>query len=180
MKIFSRVNILVIAIILIALVAGFRIKADLAAFENEKYPLSRDAEVILPLDAVLATAPVISGMRAEYWEHIYNGAIHIKNDYILIHRDVDTNKIVKYIKEWRDIELPDVEIRPFTPPGDEYTWKRVVAFLDDADPGHFYTFYDIPEYPLICWEVRYPDGTTVMYDLKGIRIGHGIPVPTKE
>jgi hypothetical protein len=127
---------------------------------------------------VLKVNEIIGGRRVEYWEHIYGGIIKIKNDHILIHRDVDTNEIVEYIKNWRDIDLPDVEIKLFIPPGGDFFWKRVVAFLNNTDLGHFYTLYDMPEFPLICWEVRYTDGTTGMYALDGNRIGYGIPVPS--
>lgn len=142
------------------------------------YSTHRAGEVLLPLDSEVKVEETIGGRHVEYLEHIYNGTIHIKNDYILIHRDFDTGEIIKYNKNWRDIELPDVEFKLFAPPSGDYFWKKVVAFLDDTDPGHFYTFYEIPEYPLICWEVRYTDGTTRMYNLYGNRIGHGIPAPS--
>jgi hypothetical protein len=34
--------------------------------------------MILPPDAVLTPEPVISAIRAEYWEHIYDGTIQVK------------------------------------------------------------------------------------------------------
>jgi hypothetical protein len=172
-------SVILLSLLLISiLTSGFNTGTLEASGYSARHAGRPGGEVFLPLYAVAEVNDIIGGKRVEYWEHIYGGTIQIKNDYILIHRDVDTNEIVKYSKNWRDIELPNVEIKPFTPPSGDYFWKRVVAFLNNTDLGHFYTLYDMPEYLLICWEVRYTDGTTVMYALDGNRIGHGIPAPS--
>ena len=64
----------------------------------------------------------------------------------------------------------------------------MVLFVDEQDRGSLgdffdgsplqgsplYDFLEEVEYPLVCWEVRYADGSTVMYDLDGNRIGHAM------
>ena len=134
--------------------------------------------VALPMNAVLTVEDTIGDKHVEYFEHIIDDVIWVKNDYVLIHVDPDTNETVRYNKSWRDIELPDLEIKSFEPPGGQYFWKKVAVFLNEEDCGNFYTFYDISEYPLVCWEVRYIDGTTVLYDLDGCEIGEGVPSPS--
>ena len=135
--------------------------------------------VALPMNAVLTVEVTIGDKHVEYFEHIIDDVIWVKNDYVLIHVDPDTNETIRYNKSWRDIELPNVEIKSFQPSGGQYFWKKVAVFLNKEDCGNFYTFYDINEYPLVCWEVRYIDGTTVLYDLAGCEIGEGVPAPSE-
>jgi len=148
-----------------------------------------DPKILLTRDAVLSVDETINidilGHRhIQKWQRVIDGIIEVKNDYIRKDVDLDTNKVILYDKQWRDIELESVEIKPFEPPSGEYYWKKVVLFVDEEDldffedGSSFYTFFDADEYPLVCWEVRYTDGTTVMYDLDGNLIGYGVPTPT--
>jgi len=133
----------------------------------------------IPMEAVVSVEKTIGDRYIEYWEHVTDGGICVKNDYVLIHKDIDSNGIISYEKNWREVEFTTGEIAPFEPLGGEYFWKKTVAFLDSGDCGYFYTLHELQEYPLICWEVRYADGTTTMYDLDGNEIGYGIPAPSK-
>jgi hypothetical protein len=140
-------------------------------------------DVVLSVDETV-DIDVLGHRHIQKWQRVINDVIEVKNDYIRKDVDLDTNKIILYDKKWRDIELENVEIKPFDPPSGEYYWKKVVLFVDEEDLGFFedgtsfYTFFDVDEYPLVCWEVRYTDGTTVMYDLDGNLIGHGVPAPS--
>lgn len=139
-------------------------------------------DVVLSVDETI-NVDALGHRHIQKWQRVIDDVIEVKNDYIRKDVDLDTNKTVLYDKQWRDIEFESVEIKPFEPPSGEYYWKKVVLFVDEEDLGlfedgsSFYTFFDADEYPLVCWEVRYTDGTTVMYDLDGNRIGHGIPAP---
>lgn len=162
-----RVSIFVILVALIAGILG-------CSGESNPNPYA------IPEDAVLIADDTIGDTHAKYWLHVINDVFYIKNDYILMHLDVETNEIIKFEKKWRDvsINLTAIEIKPFEPPSGGYHWKIVAVFLEEEDIGDFYTFSDAHEYPLTCWEVRYYDGTTIMYDLDGIEIGGGVPVPS--
>jgi len=145
--------------------------------EPPEFSLTKD--YCVPTEATISVEAAIGDRYVEYWEHVTDGGICVKNDYVLIHRDIDSNEIINYEKNWREVEFTSGPIAPFEPPGGEYFWKRAVAFLDSGDCGYFYTMSELQEYPLVCWEVRYTDGTTTMYDLDGNEIGCGIPAPSK-
>jgi hypothetical protein len=146
-----------------------------------KIPPAKDA--VLSVDETI-NVDILGHRHIQKWQRVIDGIIEVKNDYIRKDVDLDTNKTILYDKQWRDIELESVEIKPFEPPSGEYYWKKVVLFVDEEDLGFFedgssfYTFFDADEYPLVCWEVRYTDGTTVMYDLDGNLIGYGVPAPS--
>ncbi len=148
---------------------------------SPKVPPAKDA--MLSVDEVI-NVDGLGHRHIQKWQRVIDGIIHVKNDYIRKDVDLDTNKTILYDKQWRDIEFESVEIKPFEPPSGEYFWKKVVLFVDEEDLGFFedgssfYTFFDADEYPLVCWEVRYIDGTTVMYDLDGNLIGYGVPAPS--
>ena len=42
------------------------------------------------------------------------------------------------------------------------------------------TFFNEVKYPVICWEVRYIDGRTILYSPEGKPIGEGIPAPSEK
>jgi hypothetical protein len=157
-------------VILVALIAG--ILGCSAGSHLDPYAI--------PEDAVLVADETIGGTRAKYWVHVIDDVFYIKNDYISMQLDLETNEIVKFEKKWRDVStnLTAIEIKPFEPPSGGYFWKIVAVFLEQEDIDDFYTFFNAHEYPLICWEVRYYDGTTIMYDLDGNEIGYGVPVPS--
>jgi len=134
-------------------------------------------KVSISAEAVLVVDEVVGNVHVKYWEHVINDIIHLKSDYILLHTSVGSDEVVEYQKNWRDIELADVEIKPFEP-RKEYFWRKLVAFSSKEDCGYFYTLDDTCEYPFVCWEIRHVDGTTLMYDLEGSEVGFGRPAPS--
>ncbi|MBE0431627.1 MAG: carboxypeptidase regulatory-like domain-containing protein [Dehalococcoidia bacterium] len=149
---------------------------------------TEDVGVAPPMDVVLTCDRIVDNdvlghRHIQYGERTIDDVIHVKNDYIVIHVDLETNETILYERRWRDFEFESPDITPFEPPGGDYFWKEVMLFVDEEDRcffegSPFYTFFDAPEYPLACWEVRYTDGTTLLYDLDGNEIGYGVPVPS--
>jgi len=126
---------------------------------------------------ILIVDEVIGNRQVKYWEHAING-IFVKNDSILLHIDIETGDILTYERSWTDVKLflPDSGDGVFET--NNCFWKQKVVFPDEYDCTYFYTFYEEQKYPLVCWEVRYTDGTTMMYNLDGDQIGYGIPAPS--
>ena len=184
------------SLILLTVLLASTVSLGLAAEPSEASgSYTEDTGVSPPVDAALIVDVVmnsgIAGARhIQRWEHIIDDLIHVHNDFVRIHVDVGTNEVILYEKRWRDIDidLASLEIKPFDPPGGECLWKKVVLFVDQDDRGSLgdffagsslegsplYEFIEAVEYPLVCWEVRYPDGSTVMYDLNGTQIGHAM------
>lgn len=129
-------------------------------------------------DKSLVVDEVIGERYVKYWEHKIDG-VQIKNDYILLHRDIHTNNIVTYIREWREINIEPFNFEYEYFETENIFWKEKVIFLDESDKTYFYSFDGMQEYPIACWEVGYTDGTTILYDLDGNQIGHGIPAPSE-
>jgi len=163
----KKVAIFLIAIVLISGILGC---SD--GLHSNDYP-------DIPGDAVLAVDQPIGSIDVKYWERVVDGVFHVINDYVLLHLDPDTDEIIKCEQQWRDIDvdLAHLEVESFEPPGGEHFWKRVVVFLEEEDLGYFYTVSNATQCPLVCWEVRYSDGTTAMYDLSGNETGCGIGAP---
>jgi hypothetical protein len=92
--------------------------------------------------------------------------------------DIDSGDILHYRRCWSDLDLDisDSSAEEFEPI--DVFWKQLVVFPDEDDCSYFYTFDYSEEYPLVCWEVRHTDGTTIMYDINGEQIGQGIPTPS--
>lgn len=135
-------------------------------------------EIDRTADKVLMVDDIIGDRQVKYWEHIIDD-VYVKGDYILLHIDIETDEIVEYIRDWTDVKLiPEMNSELFKPEKD-YFWKNAVVFPDENDCTYFYTFDDSIEYPLTCWEVRYKDGTTIMYEINGMEIGYGEPAPSK-
>ncbi len=123
---------------------------------------------------LLVVDDVIGNRRVMYWEHVIND-IKIKNDYVLLHINSTTGEVLDYQKQWREVNIFFNIDNKFEP--EEYYWKEKVIFLDEKDCRNFYTFYREQKYPVICWEVRHKDGTTLLYDFNGEVIGKGVPAP---
>ncbi len=121
----------------------------------------------------------IGEIDVSYWEHEVN-SIKIKNDYILLQEDAYTEEMVGYDVHWRDVSDVSFEFDPSLFEPDDYFWKQKVMFLTEDDTSDFYTFYETQEYPGACWEVRYTDGTTLLYDFNGNEIGWGIQAPSEK
>ena len=83
------------------------------------------------------------------------------------------------MKVWTDIniELPNIKENSLYNEG--LFWEKLIIFPDEKDCLNFYKFDNKIEYPIICWEVRYKNGNTILYDIDLIKIGCGIPAPSK-
>ena len=120
---------------------------------------------------------IIGDVHVKFWEHEINGVI-VKNDYILLHLSLENKEILKYEKKWRDIPLKKC-LDPLETYHKKYFWKQVVAFLEVDDLSDFYKLDAYQKYPIVCWEIRYFDGSTVLYDLQGNSIGLGVQAPVE-
>jgi len=129
-------------------------------------------------DKVLVVDKIIGDIHVKYWEHVINN-VFVKNDSILVHLDPETGDILKYEKSWTDIELDIFDSGDNILLAKDYFWKKAVVFPDEDDSGIYCTFYVPVDYPLVCWEVRYTDGTTILYDSSGSEIGDAVPAPSQ-
>lgn len=118
----------------------------------------------------------IGDIHVQYWKHVIDGVI-VKNDSILLHTDIEDDSILSYEKSWENIDFVSPIYKDFEP--QNIFCKQLVLFPDEDDCTYFYTFDDLQEYPIVCWEVRYSDGTTIMYDLENNKIGQGVPTPSE-
>jgi len=128
-------------------------------------------------DKILVVDKIIGDRHVKYWQHNINDVL-VKNDSILLHLDIESGDILDYERSWTDVELGTLDFSDYIFELNNYLWKRVVVFPDEDDSGIFCTFYAPVEYPLVCWEIRYVDGTTVLYNLNGERIGREVQAPT--
>jgi hypothetical protein len=126
-------------------------------------------------DKTLVVDNIIGDVHVKYWEHKINGII-VKNDYVLLHLSVGDEKILKYEKTWADLSLQNCPDAPELN-DEEYFWKKAVVFPEARDLTYFYSVDKNQGYPVVCWEVRYIDGKTILYDSNGNTIGSGIPAP---
>ena len=128
-------------------------------------------------DKILIVDGIIGSRHVKYWEHVIDD-IYVKNDFILLHMDIENSDILKYERSWADTDIVssdsiDLVFKPYN-----YSWKKKVFFTDEEDCTHFYTFYDSQVYPKVCLEKRFTDGQTRLYSFDGEQIGHGIPAPS--
>jgi len=128
-------------------------------------------------DKILIVDRVISGRHVKYWEHVIND-IYIKNDFILLHMNIENDDILKYERSWTDTDIIISDSMDWVFELHNYSWKKKVFFADEEDCKYFYTFYDSQVYPKACWEFRFTDGQTILYNFDGEQIGHGIPAPS--
>jgi hypothetical protein len=129
-------------------------------------------------DKVLSVDEIIGNRQVKYWEHMVDDVL-VKNDFILLHMDIENSDVLKYEKSWTDIELSVQGSVDKVIDLDNFFWKQLVVFPKKDDCRNFYTFDDLQEYPLVCREVRNTDGTTIIYNIDGKQIGQGIPTPSK-
>ena len=127
-------------------------------------------------DKSLIFDDVIGGLHVKYWEHIING-VYVKNDSILLHMDTESSEVINYERSWIDLDLDDYSYETFEPV--DYFWKKLVVFPDKEDCSYFYNFYEQVNYPIVCWEVRHTDGSTILYNIDGKCIGGGISAPSE-
>jgi hypothetical protein len=129
-------------------------------------------------DKVLVVDEIIGDVYVKYWEHIVDDIL-VKNDSMLLHFYFENDSFLNYERSWTDSkwfycgygEVLDL---------DNYFWKRKVVFPEEDDCGFFYTFLAKQNFPLFCWEVRYTDGTTIIYDPNWTQIGKGVTAPSKK
>ena len=127
---------------------------------------------------ILSIDEIIGNVRVKYWEHVIDG-VKVKNDYILLHLDPNSNNILHYEYDWSNVGIPVEEPVKNVFEPKEYFWMDTVIFNDEEDCTYFYTFNEVQEYPVLCHEVRHEDGTTILYSLDGNSIGQGIPAPSE-
>ena len=135
-------------------------------------------EIKATKDKLLIVDKIIGDRYVKYWEHVIDD-VFVKNDSILLHLDVETGDVLKYEKSWTDVEFDMFASGDNILLAKDYFWKKAVVFPDEDDRGIYCTFYVPVDYPLVCWEVRYTDGTTIFYDSSGNEIGDAVPVPSK-
>ena len=58
-------------------------------------------------------------------------------------------------------------------------WKEKILFPEKNDLKNFYSVNKNQLFPLLCWEVKYKNGNTILYNDDGNIIGNGIPTPNK-
>ena len=145
--------------------------------------LNTNGVIFLEIDEtrekILIVDDVIGDIHVKYWEHIINN-VYVKNDSILLHTDIDSGKVINYERSWIDVDfvLSDSLDEEFEPM--DIFWKQLVVFPDEDDCSYFYNFYEQVNYPLVCWEARHTDGSTILYNIDGESIGYGIPSPSEQ
>jgi len=142
----------------------------------------KDEEIIQQIkqtpNKVLLTDKTIGDIHVEYWIH-KTGDIEIKNDYILFQTDLKDSKIIKYEKQWRDIQKIPNDISLIEFDNTDIAWKKLVIFLEKNDLNNFYSTDNNQEFPLLCWEIRYKNGKTSLINTNGQKIGEGVPAPSE-
>ena len=166
----------VLPIAMSASVSTSKNKASCSVILNFKTKDEIFKEIEETENKILKVDKIIGNRYVKYWEHAISD-VFVKDDSILLHLDVENGDILHYERSWTDVEVvlsySEDEVSELT----NYFWKQLVVFPEEDDCGFFYTFYDPQEYPLVCWEVRHTDGTTIMYDFNGDQMGYGIPAP---
>jgi|GEM_PF-6369183 len=134
-------------------------------------------------DKELIKDKIIGNIHVRYWLHIINGIV-IKNDYILLQENQEDNNIIKFEKKWTDIQdlrffLAQMNLIRIKIDENMVVWKEKVLFLEKNDLKNFYSVDENQLFPLLCWEVKYKNGNTILYNNNGNIIGNGIPAPNE-
>ena len=129
-------------------------------------------------DRILVKDEIIGDRYVRYWEHVIDN-IFVKNDSMLLHMDKYNFRVLEFKRYWRNIEVTSI-IYKNSDFEKNYLWKRKVVFPNEDDCNIYYSFNFEQEYPLFCWEVRYSDGSTIIYDINETPIGQGIPTPSSK
>lgn len=134
-------------------------------------------------DKLLLEDKIIGDIHVKYWIHVIDGIV-IKNDYILLQENQNDNNIIKYEKEWNDIQVFGLDITNMNLNSVRINenfvlWKEKVLFLEKNDLKNFYSLEKNQDFPLLCWEIRYKNGHTILYNDFGEIIGKGIPAPNE-
>lgn len=138
----------------------------------------QDGDDINFSNAIIVSNQTIGNKQVYYYEHIINN-VTIKNDYLLRHYDIETQKLSKETYQWTTEEnLPFIS-ESIQPPEikQEFHWTKPVLFLQPSDLKTFYDMDASLTFPVLTWETRHLDGTTILYNETGSIIGTGIPAP---
>ncbi len=171
------INIVICIMLIITICSPFTL-----AINDVKYEIShRNDDKILKLieetnEKNLIYNDKIGDIYVQYWTHLKND-VEIKGDYILLHKN-SNDEIQKFLKIWTDVEIEIPDFKQVYFNEEKILWKKLIFFSDESDCLNFYKFNMNIKYPLFCWEVRYNDGYTVLYDLDGVDIGYGTPAPS--
>ena len=99
------------AVILLTALLASTVSLGVAAQPSEAMLCyAQDSAASPPGDAALVADVVIDSdsvghRRIQRWEHVIDDVIHVHNDYVRVHVDVNTNEIILYEKRWRDIDI---------------------------------------------------------------------------
>jgi len=150
---------------------------------SQNYENQISTQINQTQDKLLVKEKNIGDIHVKYWIHIVNDII-IKNDYILLQNNPTNNKIVKYEKKWTDIKdlkinTKKMDLNTITTDENKVLWKEKVIFLEKNDLKNFYSIDKNQTFPLLCWEVRYKNGSTFLYNNDKKIIGKGIPAPNE-
>ena len=137
-------------------------------------------EISKTKDKLLAVNKIIDDKKVMYWEHKVRDFLYVKNDSITLHIDLRYDSVSSYQKIWTELEFNYSGFNKSNFKPEDYFWMQVVVFPDRDDLKDFYTFYKEQSFPVYCWEVRYTNGETVLYNPKGTEIGYGIQAPSNQ
>jgi len=154
--------------------------APLIIADNDRnYPSTSDIiiqEIKEITDKSKTIDKLIGNLQVKYFEHIIND-VKIIGDFILIHENPASSSIIKYLITWSDVDF-EMPVFSDIEPNDFYSKEKII-FLEQDDLNNFYTFDTAVDFPVACWEVSYFDGTIVLYDVDGNKIGSGISSPSE-
>lgn len=170
-----------IVVISIGLCSSTLFSVSMASNEKTIYTMTmEDQESIvgeIP-DKILLFDDVIGDIHVQYWQHHIEEVV-VKNDAIIIHTDPLTREVLYSQNTWSEIEKEIIPSENHEWVMDDVWYQQQVIFVDEEDTNGFYTVDESVTYPLVCWEVRHRDGTTILYDAPGHIIGSGVPAPSK-
>jgi len=129
----------------------------------------------------LTADSTFGNIDVKYYEHYING-FKVVNDRILFQTYSGTDDVIKYEKEWRNVDSIIIPCNDIVfQPKSSYKTKEKIVFLNEKDLGYFYTINGEMSYPLFCWKVLYENGETILYDYFDVKkIGYGIPAPSSK
>lgn len=117
-------------------------------------------------------------IETEYEEHIVNG-FEVKGDYGLVRTNIDTgNVLTEKVFSISDSSIISILPLSITEPDVDCLWKKKVVFMNEDLVDDDYYFYSVQSYPVYCWEVRFSDGITTLYDMNANEIGWCTPCPS--
>ncbi len=169
----------IIVIVSFCLLFGLALSPIINGFQNNENQIL--IQINQTQDKLLITEKIIKNINIKYWSHVVNN-IKIKNDFILLQENTEENSIIKFKKEWTDIKdyrinISQLNLKTIKIDENIIAWKEKVLFLEKNDLKNFYSVENSQVFPLLCWEVRYKNGSTILYNDIGEIIGRGIPAP---